>query len=73
MGSAPQKIAQASDHRAAPTGLTMRQRGEAPCIDPALPRHIQGARTAIFINSQPRRGLLRRGESPLSATAATYP
>ena len=32
-----------------------------------------GAHAPIFINSQPRRGLLRRGESPLSATAATYP
>jgi hypothetical protein len=41
MRSALQKIARASDHRAASTGLTMRQRGEAPCIDPALPRRIQ--------------------------------
>jgi hypothetical protein len=41
MRSALQKIARASDHRAASTGLTMRQRVEAPCIDPALPRRIQ--------------------------------
>jgi hypothetical protein len=31
-----------TDHRAASTGLTMRQRGEAPSIDPAPLRRIQG-------------------------------
>jgi hypothetical protein len=69
MRSALQKIARASDHRAASTGLTMRQRDGAGRIDREQPRAL----APIFINSQPRRGLLRRGESPLSATAATYP
>jgi hypothetical protein len=69
MRFAPQKIARATDHRAASTGLTMSQRDGAGRIDREQPRAL----APIFINSQPRRGLLRRGESPLSATAATYP
>jgi hypothetical protein len=45
------------DHRASLRGLTMRQRGEAPSIDPALPHRIQVRNAPIFINSKPRHGL----------------
>ena len=42
-----------------PEGLTMRQHGEAPSIDPALPHRIQVRNAPIFINSKPRHGLPR--------------
>jgi len=34
--------------------------------------HRSGTAVLIFINSKPRRALLRRGESPLSGAAAFY-
>jgi hypothetical protein len=53
-------------HRDARSGLTMRQRAGAFCVDPEQPRGL----VAIFINSKPRRRLFGGGESPLSALAA---
>jgi hypothetical protein len=50
--------------RAASPGLTMRQCGSAFCSDP---EH----QMPFFIISKPRRGLLRRGESPLSDAGAS--
>ena len=55
-----------SNHRAADAGspgLTSRQRGDAFGIDRGRPR-------AIFMILQPRLGLHRPGESPLSDSAA---
>jgi hypothetical protein len=65
-GGSDRRIAEHQDVR---SGLTMRQRAGAFCIDP---EHGSGV-IAIFINSKPRRGLFGRGESPLSASAALCP
>jgi hypothetical protein len=46
-----------------PAGLTMRQRRGAFSIDPE-------PRREVFIISKPRRGLPRRGETPLSGGVA---
>jgi hypothetical protein len=56
-----------SHHGAGSSGLTMRQRSGAFCIDP------EAARVRFFINSKPKHGLRGGGESPLSGAAALYP
>jgi hypothetical protein len=49
----------------------MRQRSGGFCIDPEQQQSAIGDDApAIFINSKPKRRLLRRGESPLSGMAA---
>jgi hypothetical protein len=50
----------------------MRQCAGGFCIDPERASR-QAGDPVIFINSKPRRRLPRRGESPLSAAAASYP
>jgi hypothetical protein len=52
--------------RAASSGLTMRQRGGAFCIDPEQA-------PAPFMISKPRHRLPPPVESPLSGAAALYP